>query len=57
MPRRESTVYKPELMVACSRCGSVAGAWCYGKAGQRMKGVHEERAELYREQPTTTETS
>lgn len=50
MPRREPTVRRPELMVACSRCGSVRGAACYGKRGQRMTGVHRERAELYREQ-------
>ncbi|WP_330449697.1 hypothetical protein [Streptomyces anulatus] len=49
MPHREPTTHKPELVVACSDCGSVPGAWCYGKAGQRMKGVHPERAELYQE--------
>ncbi|MFF2226264.1 hypothetical protein ACFVV7_23450 [Streptomyces globisporus] len=47
MPRREPTVTRPELMVACPECRSVQGAACYGKAGQRMKGVHKERAELY----------
>ncbi|MEV7492226.1 hypothetical protein AB0O08_15905 [Streptomyces anulatus] len=49
MPRREPAIHKPELVVACSDCGSVPGAWCYGKAEQRMKGVHPERAELYQE--------
>ncbi|MEU8623262.1 hypothetical protein [Streptomyces sp. NPDC048669] len=55
MPHREPTIHKKELVVGCTRCGSVPGAWCYGKNGQRMKGVHEERAELYRyrEQKTT----
>lgn len=53
MPRREPTIHKPELMVACPECGSVRGAACYGKSG-RMKGVHKERAELYREQQPTT---
>ncbi|WP_179891735.1 hypothetical protein [Streptomyces sp. sk226] len=48
MPRREPTVHRPELMVACPECGSARGAACYGKANQRMKGVHKERAELYR---------
>ncbi|MEW2127082.1 hypothetical protein AB0891_25520 [Streptomyces sp. NPDC007259] len=50
MPRREPTVRRPELMVACPRCGSARGAACYGKTGRPMKGVHPERAELYREQ-------
>ncbi|MGW2594807.1 hypothetical protein ACWCXC_31705 [Streptomyces sp. NPDC001515] len=50
MTHREPTVHRPEYMVACSRCGSVRGAACYGKAGQRMTGVHRECAELYREQ-------
>ncbi|MFJ9890861.1 hypothetical protein ACIQRW_34125 [Streptomyces sp. NPDC091287] len=53
MPRREPTIRKPELVVACSDCGSVPGAWCYGKAGQRMKGVHKVRAELYQDGKAT----
>ncbi|MGW6455005.1 zinc finger domain-containing protein [Streptomyces sp. NPDC055078] len=55
MARREPTIHKPELAVACPACGSVPGAWCYGKRGQRMKGVHPERAELYDQRDNTTE--
>ncbi|WP_181012432.1 MULTISPECIES: hypothetical protein [unclassified Streptomyces] len=50
MTRREPTVHKKELMVACPECGSVRGAACYTDRGHRMKGVHQGRAELYREQ-------
>ncbi|MBV7671399.1 hypothetical protein STHAL_18275 [Streptomyces halstedii] len=50
MTRREPTVHKKELMVACPECGSVRGAACYTDRGHRMKGVHQVRAELYREQ-------
>lgn len=55
MPRREPTAHRPELMVACPECGSARGAACYTDRGHRMTGVHQDRAELYREQhPTTT---
>ncbi|MFI5769611.1 hypothetical protein ACIA74_13830 [Streptomyces sp. NPDC051658] len=53
MTYREPTIHHPALMVACSECGSVRGAACYGKAGQRMTGVHKERAEFYQEQKTS----
>ncbi|MDX5526159.1 hypothetical protein PV677_36430 [Streptomyces sp. DE06-01C] len=49
MPRREPTIHRKEYVVPCTGCGSVRGAACYGKAGQRMKGVHTDRAELYQE--------
>lgn len=53
MPHREPTVHRRELMVGCSHCGSVPGAACYGKNGRPMTGVHEERAELHRQQYPT----
>ncbi|MGW1814229.1 zinc finger domain-containing protein [Streptomyces sp. NPDC002125] len=53
MPRREPTIHRPELMVTCPECGSAPGAACYGTTGRRMKGVHPERAELYRDSKTT----
>ncbi|WP_455907248.1 zinc finger domain-containing protein [Streptomyces microflavus] len=49
MARREPTIHRKEYVVECTGCGSVIGAACYGKGGQRMKGVHKERAELYQE--------
>lgn len=47
--RREPTIHRKEYVVPCTGCGSARGAACYGKANQRMKGVHKERAELYQE--------